>query len=354
MSFENSKLDDLYLQQSIDIFKLEEIPIFNNMIVSNFIFEFPVSFKVLNVEHSGKFFKIDENTEIEIIKPDDIQPESSSNLPEEWISSVKQEFPGFQKIDEIINLINVSKKELKGKTNALIIHGISGVGKSRLVDLITKYSNWKTIKFDATDVYQSQFGDSEKYLKEIFKNAQGYENCFIVIDHLEVIASNKESKLEKLVLSELCFCLDDLSKLSNSFVFVIGITNEINSIDLNLRKIERFEREFEITVPKPENRKEIIKYLLKGSGMENSDSLIHFLCDKTQGFVASDLVKLIRNSLFQSIKQNKELDFNCFEESLKTVKSSIMDHKQYNFETNFSNLFGIDEIKNKIKVNQDS
>jgi hypothetical protein len=88
--------------------------------------------------------------------------------------------------------------------------------------------------------------------------------------------------------------------------------------------------------------------------MENSDTLIQFLCDKTQGFVASDLVKLIRNSLFHSIKENKELDFDCFEESLKTVKSSIMDQKQQNFETNFSNLFGIDEIKNKIKVNQEN
>ena len=272
------------------MFKLDEIKIFPNQIISNFIFEFQLFFQIQNIQinqnqNENFIFKITEETDIKISEKEEMN--SIENYLENWISSVQKEFPGYDSlVEEIIQTIYFSKtiKTKKAKTNAIIIHGISGVGKTKLIDLITKFSNFNEIlQFDGTQVYQSQFGESEKFLKEKFDQSKLKKNSFLIIDHLEVIASTKETKLEKLVLSELCYLLDDVSsnQISNSFTFIIGITNDLNSIDINLRKIGRFEREFEVTVPTPESRKLILKKLLKNEEFDDFETLIHFLTEKT-------------------------------------------------------------------------
>eukprot|EP01080_Neovahlkampfia_damariscottae_P003588 gene3588-6323_t len=350
----HEKLDDLYIEQALEMLKIEEILIMKKQIISTFIFEFQVFFEVEKINddnENGFVYQLSEYSDVQISM---IEENSMNDNLENWISSVQEDFPGYDSlVKEIINTIHISQKinSKKSRTNGILVHGISGTGKTKLVNLISRYSNFnEVIQFDGTQVYQSQFGESEKYLQEKFNQAKSKKNSILIIDHLEIIASTKETKLEKLVLSEFCYLLDQLSNDSDSFVFVIGITSDVNLVDINLRRIGRFEREFEVTVPTPESRKSIITKLLKTTQFDEFETLIQVLTEKTQGFVAADIIKLIRNSLFLSLNQNKKFDFDCFEESLKTVNSSIINQKKQNFESNFSNLVGIEEIKEKIKI----
>lgn len=97
------------------------------------------------------------------------------------------------------------------------------------------------------------------------------------------------------------FNMDSIS--SRPRVVVIGATNRPNALDPALRRPGRFDREFEIGIPKADDRVEILKSLLKPMRHNLNDLEMQEIASKAHGYVGADLSAICREAGLLCIKR---------------------------------------------------
>lgn len=198
----------------------------------------------------------------------------------------------------------------------LLIYGNSGVGKSMLLKcLASEFRGCHIIKIDGSSIMSKYLGDSEEKLRGNFKEAIKYQPSMILIDEIESILPNRKNKegfsdVDSRILSTFNAMMDELN--GGSKVVVIGVTNELTNIDLSLRRPGRFDLEVEIGIPDIDGRFDIL--MKQVSKIEDKlrkvdDKEIKDIASKTHGYVGSDLLSLVRESVMKAI--NRHLDAGC-------------------------------------------
>jgi ribosome biogenesis ATPase len=84
-------------------------------------------------------------------------------------------------------------------------------------------------------------GESEKRIRNLFKDAIDNAPSLIFIDEIDAITKKRQDSdkdMEVRIVSQLLSCMDDISveKTNGKFIFVIGATNRPDSIDPALRR----------------------------------------------------------------------------------------------------------------------
>ena len=106
---------------------------------------------------------------------------------------------------------------------------------------------------------------------------------------------------------------DDLDSLHGSPVIVIGATNRLSSLDDSLRRPGRLEREIEVPVPSPSDRRSILMLFLSLASHSLTESDIDSIAEKTHGYVGADIRALCSEAAmcclrrFHSTKDNSQL-----------------------------------------------
>uniref|UniRef100_A0AC35UFB4 AAA domain-containing protein n=1 Tax=Rhabditophanes sp. KR3021 TaxID=114890 RepID=A0AC35UFB4_9BILA len=181
-------------------------------------------------------------------------------------------------------------------------------------------------------------GGSENNLREAFGAAQSLEACVLLLDQIDIIASNankdKPGNIGRLA-SQLMSSLDLLgksqfgqgckedSKLRG--VIVIGTTHRIEDIDEGLRRAGRFDKELLINFPNDAAREEILKNLARSVNMENKEAVLGIVAKETPGYVGADLESLVRLAcmvVFKRIFQSKE-DRTTLDNEVKNVLNML-------------------------------
>jgi SpoVK/Ycf46/Vps4 family AAA+-type ATPase len=194
--------------------------------------------------------------------------------------------------DELIRLIQQN-------CHGILLNGESGTGKTHLLRaLMQKYSNM--IDFTninvANEIISSEIGDSEHVLGSLFdQSIRKQTRVVIILDELDALAD------EKRILLELEHCFD---RIRGESITVIGVTNKLNRISGSLRRVDRFEKELEMTLPTPEMRRKILNNLFPIV----TDDMIN----NTRGYVMADFLnKTKSNAITNNIVQN--VDKNAHE-----------------------------------------
>ncbi|ODQ44473.1 hypothetical protein PICMEDRAFT_18371 [Pichia membranifaciens NRRL Y-2026] len=223
----------------------------------------------------------------------------------------------------------------------ILIYGNSGVGKSMLLkSLASEFRGCHVIKIDGSSIMSKYLGDSEEKLRGNFKEAIKYQPSMILIDEIESILPNRKSKedfsdVDSRILSTFSAMMDELN--GGGKVVVIGVTNELKNIDLSLRRPGRFDLEVEIGIPDIEGRFDILmKQMSKiEERLKKIDTQeIKEIASKTHGYVGSDLLSLVRESVMKAINRHLEASDNNikdvgvryedFQLSMKDIRPSAM------------------------------
>jgi hypothetical protein len=199
-----------------------------------------------------------------------------------------------------------------GITNSpgILLHGPSGCGKTSIVRAIANDSIFNVIELDMAAVKSKYLGETEERLRAAFKMARQEAPCILFIDGVDALgkrralgASGSESGgSEERLLSTLLNEMDGIESLGD--VIVIGCTSRPEMIDSALKRPGRLELHVEMCLPRPEDRRAIIKYRL---GLMNiSEANLDRLVDESEGLSPAQIVQAFQAAGHRALMRSPE------------------------------------------------
>jgi transitional endoplasmic reticulum ATPase len=212
----------------------------------------------------------------------------------------------------------------------VLLYGPPGTGKTLIARAVASESNAHFIPLNGPEIMDKYYGESERKLREMFKEAEDNAPSIIFIDEIDSIAPKREDvrgEVERRVVAQLLALMDGLVGRGN--VIVIGATNREDSIDPALRRPGRFDREIEIGVPDRDGRKEILQ--IHSRGMPLSDDVdLDEIASSTHGFVGADLEALTREAAMNALKRVlPRIDLEKEEIPVDILESLRVDKKDF-------------------------
>lgn len=188
-------------------------------------------------------------------------------------------------------------------SKGVLLFGLPGTGKTLIAKAVASETNAHFISLNGPEIMDKYYGESERKLREIFKEAEENAPSIIFIDEVDSIAPKREEtrgEVERRVVAQLLALMDGMEARGN--VIVIAATNREDSIDPALRRPGRFDREIEIGVPDKEGREEILQIHTRGMPLDKDVNLKE-IASSTHGFVGADLDALSRESAMKALKK---------------------------------------------------
>ncbi len=185
----------------------------------------------------------------------------------------------------------------------VLLFGPPGTGKTLIAKAVASETNAHFISLNGPEIMDKYYGESERKLREIFKEAEENAPSIIFIDEVDSIAPKREEtrgEVERRVVAQLLALMDGMEARGN--VVVIAATNREDAIDPALRRPGRFDREIEIGVPDKEGREEILQIHTRGMPLDKDVNLKE-IANSTHGFVGADLDALSRESAMKALKK---------------------------------------------------
>jgi transitional endoplasmic reticulum ATPase len=185
----------------------------------------------------------------------------------------------------------------------VLFHGPPGTGKTLLARAVAFETDAHFINVSGPEIMSKFFGQSEENLRKIFEEAKEKSPSIIFLDELDSIAPKREegkNQVELRIVGQLLSLMDGLE--GRGEVIVIGASNQINNIDIALRRPGRFDREIEIKVPGMNGRNEILLIHTRGMPLDK-DVDLRLIAEKTHGFVGADIKVLCKEAAMLAIRE---------------------------------------------------
>ncbi|XP_076174088.1 ATPase family gene 2 protein homolog A isoform X2 [Ptiloglossa arizonensis] len=247
-------------------------------------------------------------------------------------------------------------------SKGILLYGTAGVGKSIIANALMAEYDFNSFTVSSSDIYSKSLGETETRLKDIFTKAKANAPSIILIEEIDSLCPKRSTSTtdhERRVLAQLIALFDDIQN-TNDNVVILATTSKLDSVDNSLRRPGRIDKEFEIYVPTPTMRSEILQNLL--SKIPNTLSMedIANIAFVTHGFVGADLYGLCSQALLNAVKRQQKADIVSeswlqitvldFDRALTVTKPSAM--KEVLIEVpnvRWSDIGGQKDLKLKLK-----
>nr|MDO8077129.1 CDC48 family AAA ATPase [Candidatus Freyarchaeota archaeon] len=250
----------------------------------------------------------------------------------------------------------------------VLLHGPPGCGKTLIAKAVANESEAHFISINGPEIMSKFYGESEKKLREVFKEAEENAPSIIFLDELDSIAPKREEvtgEVERRVVAQLLALMDGLK--GRGRVIVIGATNRVNALDPALRRPGRFDREIEISVPDKQGRIEVLQIHMRGMPIaDNVD--IQQLAQTSHGFVGADLEALCREAAMKALRrylpkidleeetiptqilENMEVTQEDFINALKEIQPSAIREVLIEIPSvHWDEIGGLEEVKQQLR-----
>lgn len=199
----------------------------------------------------------------------------------------------------------------------MLFSGEPGTGKTLLAKAIAGESGVPFLYLNASSCIEIYAGTGAKRIRGIFKAAKKISPCIVFIDEIDAIGmvrSGTNSNSENVqTLNALLQEMDGFD--TESGIFVIGATNNADSLDKALLRAGRFDRQVVISPPKDwKVRKEIFEHYLKGVSYSVDLDLVSKQCT---GFTGADINAIVNEAkLIASMSEADEITTANIEEAI--------------------------------------
>jgi proteasome-associated ATPase len=146
----------------------------------------------------------------------------------------------------------------------ILLYGPPGCGKTLLVKAIATENDMTFFNVSIADVLSKWVGESERIIKEIFRQAHEKAPSIVFFDEIEALFTVRgmmdTSGVHKNIIAQILSEMDGLVELHD--VFVIGATNRADMVDPALLRPGRFDEIIEIPRPDRQAAEEIVSIYL--------------------------------------------------------------------------------------------
>ncbi|KAK4518431.1 uncharacterized protein ATC70_008648 [Mucor velutinosus] len=198
---------------------------------------------------------------------------------------------------------------------SILIHGVSGVGKSRLVQcasdllasIVYEISIHDLLAFNDEEYNAPEFINYNPF-SLLLEKAKSNAPSALVIRHLDaLLVGDKTSKI-----------LDIISKGLDSIedttpVCIVGLARNLRALPESLRKTDIFRQHMTLPIPTLPQRKALLHTFLKDLGLKPIRDTTHVLDDyatqismRTSGYVARDLKLLVRQAKLKAMRSDRQ------------------------------------------------
>jgi len=332
-----------------------------------------LKFKVVRAQPKGVLV-IKETTEIQVKEePVEEYVSETGRVTYEDIGGLSEEL---QKVREMIEL-PLKHPELFERLGikppkGVLLYGPPGTGKTLIAKAVANESGANFYLINGPEIMSKYYGESERFLREKFDEAEKNAPSIIFIDELDSIAPKRaevQGEVERRVVAQLLTLMDGLKERGQ--VIVIGATNLVDSIDPALRRPGRFDREIEIGIPDKKGRLEILQIHTRLMPLDMNDEekvkFLEELASITHGFVGADLAALAREAAMHALRRYlPEIDLDKpipvemlqkmvvkkedFKEALKDIEPSILRGVLIEVpNVRWDDIGGLENIKQELK-----
>lgn len=305
-----------------------------------------------------EFYYIDARTSIKINREQDKESkdvETKAKYSLDQIGGLDNIIQDLRRTMDLV-LGVVEAKSLLKASRAVLVHGVSGNGKTKLCQALAEsFPKACKITIDSWKIFSKFYGESETNLKKHFEEAFSMypTPSIIVIDEISNICpKNDSSDAVRRVSSLLASLLDNLHfKRNASRIFVLANTSKLDNIDPAIRRSGKLDYEVEIPVPNSQDRQLILTKMLAQHHLTSDQ--VAAIAKRTHGYVGADLENLITKSVAIVQIENKftaRLSFDSIIKNLSTVKPSAL--RELLIEkpnVKWSDIGGMKDLKLKLK-----
>ena len=305
------------------------------------------------------------NTQIEVIRePTKVQPKGVPLVTFEDVGGLSKQV---EKLREIIELPLITPEMFRAFSirppKGILLYGPPGTGKTLIARAVANTIRANFYLISGPEIGSKYYGESEKRLRDIFKEAEKTAPSIIFVDEIDSLApsrDNTSTEVERRIVSQLLTLMDGLSPSDK--VVVLAATNRQNAVDPALRRPGRFDREIEIPAPDAPSRLEILQVHTRRVPL-GDDVNLKEIAESTSGFVGADLAALVREATINAMRRQttdflKEMNTpnsglavhrEDFLEALGEIEPSAL--REFRIEvpnTSWSEVAGLDDIKREL------
>jgi len=207
----------------------------------------------------------------------------------------------------------------------ILLYGPPGTGKTLLAKAVATESGANFIAVRGPEVFSKWFGESEKFVRQIFKKAKQAAPCIILFDELDAIAPRRGayegSHVTESVVNQLLTSIDGMESLEG--IMIIGATNRPDIIDSALLRPGRLEKLLFVEAPDYQARHAIFKVHTKN--MPRKDVDLEELARRTENCVGADIEAICRTAAMLALRDDmkaKTVSMKNFEKALESVHPS--------------------------------
>jgi len=141
-------------------------------------------------------------------------------------------------------------------------------------------------------------------VRNLFQKAKTTSPCIIFIDELDAVGTNRNNfqSTNRATLNQLLVEMDGFK--DNSGIVVIAATNRPEDLDNALTRPGRFDRKISINLPDQKERREMIKFYLKGRESDDLETRLTMFSKLTEGFSGAEIANMVNSSAILTVKKN--------------------------------------------------
>jgi SpoVK/Ycf46/Vps4 family AAA+-type ATPase len=212
----------------------------------------------------------------------------------------------------------------------VLLLGVQGCGKSLAAKAIAGAWGVPLLRLDFGTLYNKFHGETERNLRDSFKQAELMSPCALWIDEIEkgIGTDGTDGGTSKRVLGTMLTWMAEAKER----VFIVATANDIESLPPELLRKGRLDEIFFVDLPDSESRESIFGIHLRKRYLPADNFDLRALARHAEGFSGSEIEQAVVSGLYAAHAQGKRLDAEMLAEELSTTRplSVVMAEKVAN------------------------
>lgn len=283
------------------------------------------SYKLIEAGAGMTSSQIQRGLALTVVKHKGLKPQAVEDMIAEKVAAVKKseilEFVGVSEtLDDVGGLVGLKdylKKRALAFTRAAEVYGLSkpkgivlvgppGVGKSLVARVVAAVLQLPLLAMDVGRIHGSLVGQSEERMRRALALAESQAPAVLELDEFDkafggVSGASGDGGTTLRVFGRFLSWMADKTVP----VFVVATANNVTCLPPELTRRGRFDECFFVDLPNPDERKAILKVLLRKHGQTRRGLVTEALIKQTQGYSGAELEAAIKDAMFEAFSDSQ-------------------------------------------------